>query len=105
MSGSAPRSSAPADRWGQMKFVLVTYGTEGDTRPMALLCRALMDAGHSAHLLADAATLGYAAALGVPATGLAGDISGVLRRDTAVAKSGGGFGDTANALARIATNN
>jgi sterol 3beta-glucosyltransferase len=88
-----------------MKFVVVTYGTEGDARPMALLCRALMDAGHSAHLLADAATLGYAAALGVPATGLAGDIRGVLRQDTMLAKNGGGFGDTARAFARIATTN
>ncbi len=88
-----------------MKFVAVTYGTEGDTRPMALLCRALMDAGHSAHLLADAATLGYATGLGVPATGLAGDIRSVLRQDTALAKKGGRFGNTANAFARIATAN
>jgi sterol 3beta-glucosyltransferase len=88
-----------------MKFVAVTYGTEGDTRPMALLCRALMDAGHSAHLLADAATLGYAAALEVPATGLPGDMRGVLRQDTALAKNGGGFGDATSAFARIATAN
>jgi sterol 3beta-glucosyltransferase len=88
-----------------MKFVVVTYGTEGDTRPMALLCRALMDARHRAHLLADVDTLGYAAALGVPATGLSGDIGSVLRRDTALTKNGGGFGDTASAFARIATAN
>jgi sterol 3beta-glucosyltransferase len=86
-----------------MKFVAVTYGTEGDTRPMALLCQALMDAGHAAHLLADAATLGYAASLGVPATSLAGDIRSVLRGDTTLARGGGGFGDTARAFARIAT--
>jgi UDP:flavonoid glycosyltransferase YjiC (YdhE family) len=88
-----------------MKFVAVTYGTEGDTRPMALLCRALMDAGHSAHLLADATTLGYAASLGVPATGLAGDIRSVLAKDTALARNGGGVSDTANAFARMATAN
>ncbi len=88
-----------------MKFVAVTYGTEGDTRPMALLCRTLIDAGHGAHLLADAGTLGYATALGVPATGLAGDIRTVLRQDTTLAKSGGGFGNTASAFARIATVN
>ncbi|MBN9509245.1 MAG: glycosyltransferase family 1 protein [Alphaproteobacteria bacterium] len=85
-----------------MKFVVITYGTEGDTRPMALLCRALMDAGHGAHLLADAVTLGCATALGVPATGLAGDIRRVLRQDTKLAKDGGGFGHTASAFARIA---
>src|SRR3954467_4585222 len=86
------------------------YGTEGDTRPMALLCRALLCraliyAGHSAHLLTDAATLGTAAALGVPATGLAGDIRSELRQDTTLAKGGGGFGGTARAFARIATAN
>ena len=51
-----------------MKFVVVTYGTAGDTRPLAALTRALIDAGHAAHLLADAATLGSAATLGVPAS-------------------------------------
>src|SRR5262249_53628497 len=70
---------------------------------MALLCRALMDAGHSAHLLADAATLGYAEALGVPTAGLAGDIRTVLRQDTTLLEDGGGFRNTAGAFARIAT--
>lgn len=88
-----------------MKFVAVTYGTEGDTRPMALLCRALMDAGHSTHLLADAATLGYAAGLEVPASALAGDIRTMLRQATTVVASGGGFSSTASAFARIATTN
>lgn len=88
-----------------MKFVAVTYGTEGDTRPMALLCRALMDAGHSAHLLADATTLGYAAGLGVPATALAGDIRTVLQQDTTLAAAGSGFRNTASAFARMATAN
>ncbi len=72
---------------------------------MVLLCRALMDAGHSAHLLADATTLSYATALGVPATGLAGDIRAVLRQDTTLVKSGGGFGSAASGFARIATAN
>jgi UDP:flavonoid glycosyltransferase YjiC (YdhE family) len=40
----------------RMKFVVATYGTEGDTRPLAALCRALMDAGHRATLLADRST-------------------------------------------------
>ena len=37
-----------------MKLVALTYGTEGDTRPIAAVCRALMDAGHDVTLLADA---------------------------------------------------
>ncbi|MDB5832362.1 MAG: glycosyl transferase [Caballeronia sp.] len=47
-----------------MKLLALTYGTEGDTRPLAVLCRALMDAGHEVTLLADGTTLGSAGALG-----------------------------------------
>ncbi len=86
-----------------MKFAAVTYGTEGDTRPMALLCRTLMDAGHHAYLLADTATLGTAAALGVPAGSLAGNMRALLRGDTAPTETGGGFRDGARAFAQIAT--
>jgi len=91
-----------------MKFVIVTYGTEGDTRPLAALCRALIDAGHRAHLLADATTLGNAEMLGVPATGLSGDIKGAMHAAGADAMSGrgkGGFGDTARILSGIANAN
>jgi sterol 3beta-glucosyltransferase len=91
-----------------MKFVVATYGTEGDARPFAALCRGLMDAGHEARLLADAATLGSAQALGVPTTALAGDIRGTLSQDHAIAgvvAKGGGFNQTAHALAKIANEN
>jgi hypothetical protein len=33
-----------------MKFIIATYGAEGDARPFAALCRGLMDAGHEARL-------------------------------------------------------
>lgn len=62
-----------------MRFVIATYGTEGDTRPLAALCRALIDVGHHVRLLADASTLGGADSLGIPTTPLAGDIKTVLR--------------------------
>lgn len=91
-----------------MKLIVATYGTEGDARPFAALCRGLMDAGHEARLLADAATLGSAQALGVPTGALAGDIRGALSSDHAIAglvAKGGGFGDTARALAQIANEN
>jgi UDP:flavonoid glycosyltransferase YjiC (YdhE family) len=91
-----------------MKLVVATYGTEGDARPFAALCRGLMDAGHEARLLADAATLGSAAALGVPTAALAGDIRGMLSPDHTIAgvvASGGGFNATARALAKIANEN
>jgi UDP:flavonoid glycosyltransferase YjiC (YdhE family) len=91
-----------------MKFVVATYGTEGDARPFAALCRGLMDAGHEARLLADGATLGSAQALGVPTTALAGDIRSTLGPDHAIASvvaKGGGFNTTARALAKIANEN
>lgn len=91
-----------------MKVVVPTYGTEGDARPFAALCRGLIDAGHEARLLADAATLGSARALGVPVTALAGDIRGALSADPeigGVVAKGGGFNATAGALASIANAN
>lgn len=84
-----------------MKFVVVTYGTEGDTRPLAALTRALIEAGHSAHLLADAATLD-AGDLGVPATGLPGDVKGAIQASSGLVGRGGGFADTAKTLATVA---
>jgi UDP:flavonoid glycosyltransferase YjiC (YdhE family) len=90
-----------------MKFLVITYGTEGDTRPLAALSRALMNAGHEAHLLADGATLGSAAALGVPATALAGDMREAFqpKGGSGLAEGKAGLNDTALALARIANFN
>ena len=62
-----------------MRVVVVTYGTEGDTRPLAALCRALLDSGHDARLLADRGTLATAQSLAIPTTPLAGDIKGILQ--------------------------
>lgn len=57
-----------------MKLVVLTYGTEGDTRPLAALSHTLRGAGHEVSLLGDASTLGAARELGVAATALPGDI-------------------------------
>lgn len=59
---------------GHMRLLALTYGTEGDTRPLTLLCRGLIDAGHQVLLLADGGTLGSARALDVPHAALQGDI-------------------------------
>ncbi|MFH5255083.1 glycosyltransferase [Burkholderia semiarida] len=91
-----------------MKLVIATYGTEGDTRPLAALGRALMDAGHDVRLLADAATLGSAAALGVPSAPLSGDIRRAIAPEGVLAdavRGRGGFHDTSKALAAIANAN
>lgn len=90
-----------------MKFIVATYGTEGDARPLAALCRGLMNAGHEARLLADRATLSTAEALGVPTTSLAGDIRGTLQPGGSIANvvERQGFNAMAKALASIANAN
>lgn len=88
-----------------MQLAVVTYGTEGDARPLAALCRALMDAGHEARLLADRSTLSSAHALGVPCGALSGDIRQALMPGQALSvavQEKGGFNRTAKALAEIA---
>ncbi|PTT61895.1 glycosyltransferase, partial [Stenotrophomonas sp. HMWF003] len=57
-----------------MRLLAITYGTEGDTRPLVMLCHGLMAAGHEVMLLAEGGTLGSARALGVPHAALEGDI-------------------------------
>ena len=39
-----------------MRLLALTYGTEGDTRPLAMLCHGLIGAGHTVTLLADGGT-------------------------------------------------
>jgi sterol 3beta-glucosyltransferase len=91
-----------------VRVVAVTYGTEGDTRPIAALCRALLDAGHEALLFADRSALGSAHVLGVPAQALAGDIKAALHSTEGLSKlvrRGSRFTDTARALAELANDN
>ncbi len=91
-----------------MKLVALTYGTEGDTRPLAAFSRALMDAGHQVTLLADAGTLGCARSLGVPNAALAGDIRGMLQPGRGIASVVGGKNSlkaTTKALAQIGNEN
>jgi len=57
-----------------MKLLILTYGTEGDTRPLAALGHALRSSGHDVHLLGDARTLGSAEELGLANSALSGDI-------------------------------
>lgn len=64
-----------------MRFLILTYGTEGDSRPLAALGHALLQAGHTVHLLADGATLDTARALGISCHALAGDIRAALARE------------------------
>lgn len=91
-----------------MKFSIVTYGTEGDTRPLAALSRALMDVGHDTLMLADTGTFESIHALNVPVQALSGDIrktlaAGVAGTNMMPRKSD--FKGTARLLADIANEN
>jgi sterol 3beta-glucosyltransferase len=85
-----------------MKLAAVTFGTEGDTRPIAALCRALKDAGHDVTLLAAGDTLRSAEELNVPHVALAGDIRGALVAIAAVVSGETSLNAHARALARVA---
>lgn len=61
-----------------MRFSVVTVGSEGDTRPLAALCRGLLDHGHDVRLFADDSTLTLPRALGVSCEVLRGDIKSSL---------------------------
>lgn len=63
-----------------MKIVVLTYGTEGDTRPLIALSHALIQAGHEVSLLGEARSLGLAHRLAVPAVPVAGDIRALFTR-------------------------
>lgn len=91
-----------------MKLVALTYGTEGDTRPLAALCRALMDAGHEVTLLAGDGTLSSARDLNVTHAPLAGDIRGALQAGSGISSVVAGKNNlnaTAQTLARLANEN
>jgi sterol 3beta-glucosyltransferase len=88
-----------------MRLVALTFGTEGDTRPLAALCRALTDAGHQITLLADSSTLGSARDLGVAHVPLAGDIRATLGSITSKLAGRNSLNATAQAMASIANQN
>ena len=82
-----------------MRLLVVTYGTEGDTRPLVMLCHGLMQAGHEVMLLAEGGTLESAQVLGVPHAALEGDIHDEV---VALVSRGNDLGAAARGLARMA---
>ena len=91
---------------GPLRLVALTFGTEGDSRPMVALCRGLCDAGHEVVLLCERAGQAYAAECGVPFVPLAGDMAAALQSASAgFLRSGGDVAHTAKALAEIARAN
>src|SRR4051812_47813382 len=61
-----------------MRLTIVTFGSEGDTRPLAALCRGLMDRGHELLLFADESTLGRPRQLGIPTQALSGELKSTM---------------------------
>ena len=57
-----------------MKITFLTYGTDGDIRPLLALAQGVAARGHAVHVLADVAGARRARALGIPFTALAGDM-------------------------------
>ena len=89
-----------------MRIVALTFGTQGDTRPMGALCRGLIDAGHEVVLLAERSAEAHAAALGVPFVPLAGDMAAELEAASAgFLRRGGDIHYVARALAGVARGN
>ena len=82
-----------------MRLLAVTYGTEGDTRPLVMLCHGLQAAGHDVMLLAEGGTLGTAQALGVPHAALEGDIHDDV---VALVSRGNNLAAASRGLARMA---
>jgi sterol 3beta-glucosyltransferase len=82
-----------------MNVLVITFGTEGDVRPLSALCAALIAAGHGARLLGPSDALDAAQALGVPAIGLPGEIRATLSGAGTTRNAGAG------ALAKVANQN
>jgi sterol 3beta-glucosyltransferase len=61
-----------------LRLSVVTVGSEGDTRPLAALCRGLLDHGHEVKLFGDDANLTVPRTLGVPCEALQGSIKSIL---------------------------
>ncbi len=61
-----------------MRLSVVTFGSEGDTRPLAALCRGLLDRGHHLTLFAEHSTLSLPRSLGIPCEILSGDVKSAL---------------------------
>jgi sterol 3beta-glucosyltransferase len=61
-----------------VRFIVVTFGSEGDTRPIVALGRGLVDAGHDVRLFLEQSTVGSARLHAIPAEALAGDMKSTL---------------------------
>ena len=84
-----------------MRIVALTFGTEGDTRPMLALCRGLIDAGYDVLVLAERSGAGYAQSLRVPFVALDGDMRAELLAAADLSQHGDDVKHVARELSRI----
>jgi sterol 3beta-glucosyltransferase len=91
---------------GALRFTVVSYGSEGDTRPIAAVCRGLLQAGHEVLMFCEQSSIAVARSCGVPAEALPGDIKATLPLDdTSTELRGGDIIKIAKAGIRVVNDN
>jgi len=91
-----------------MRLVLITFGTQGDCRPIVALGAGLRAAGHDVVMLGERSAAALAAEHGLAFEALGGDIQATLAPGGALHKlmtEGGNVSDATRAFARIAGDN
>jgi len=91
-----------------VRVVLITFGTEGDCRPILALARGLRAAGHEALVLGERTAAATAAGYGIPFETLEGDMQATLAPGGVLHKlmtEGGSVSEATRAFARIAQDN
>jgi sterol 3beta-glucosyltransferase len=91
-----------------MKLITITFGTEGDTRPLLALCHGLRRRGHEVTFMAAAEAGPAARNLGLEFSAISGDMRADGMADPGVQRLMQGQGDVtqlARSLARIANMN
>ncbi len=91
-----------------MRLTLITFGTQGDCRPIVALGLGLRDAGHDVLMLGERSAAPLAAEHGLPFAPMAGDIQQTLEPGGALHKlmtEGGNVAEATRAFGRIAEEN
>lgn len=91
-----------------MKLTVITYGSEGDNRPLVALCRGLQNSGHDVLFLGERSIESFANRSGIPFQALDGDMKATVQPGGPLHRlmnEGGHPGTMAKACADFATEN
>ncbi|SOY41295.1 hypothetical protein CBM2587_A10260 [Cupriavidus taiwanensis] len=91
-----------------MRLTLITFGTQGDCRPIVALALGLREAGHDVQMLGERSAAPLALEHGIPFAPMAGDIQQTLAPGGALHKlmtEGGNVAEATRAFGRIAEDN